>query len=206
MTQEEWIAIRDNDRSYDGRFFYGVKTTKKICRPSCPARTCNPKNVVIFRSYEEGVAAGFTACKRCHPDQPDWKGARQELSDAARRLVDENYREKFSLQAIADRLFVNENYLLRTFKEITGYTLLEYHNYVRCNHSKELLADEKLTIAYISDTVGYATQAHYTRVFKKYFSCTPGEYRRQLKAMLEVDTCTDAVGDFGQPSLTSALN
>ena len=42
MTEEQWNAIKTNDRNYDGVFFYALKTTKTICRRSCPARQCNP--------------------------------------------------------------------------------------------------------------------------------------------------------------------
>ena len=36
-------------------------------------------------------------------------------------------------------LFVDKSYLLRTFKEVKGYTLLEFHNLTRCEKAKELL-------------------------------------------------------------------
>lgn len=36
--QEKLQAIQNRDSSYDGKFIFGVKTTKIICRPGCPAR------------------------------------------------------------------------------------------------------------------------------------------------------------------------
>lgn len=36
--QEKLRAIQNRDSSYDGKFIFGVKTTKIICRPGCPAR------------------------------------------------------------------------------------------------------------------------------------------------------------------------
>lgn len=39
MTEEEKMqAIQNRDTSYDGKFIYGVKTTKIICRPGCSAK------------------------------------------------------------------------------------------------------------------------------------------------------------------------
>ena len=35
--QEKLQAIQNRDSSYDGKFIFGVKTTKIICRPGCPA-------------------------------------------------------------------------------------------------------------------------------------------------------------------------
>lgn len=185
MTKEQWEAIKNNDRSFDGVFFYALKTTKNICKPSCSARSCNPKNVIIFDTYEEAVKQGFRPCLRCRPDQPDWEGARKELAEKARKLLEAHYTEKFSLKTIAGILYVNESYLLRTFKQIQGQTMLSYHNYVRCQAAKELLTRPELSISGISDTVGYCSPSHFTQVFKKTVGCTPSEYRDAYLRALE---------------------
>ncbi|MGH2345897.1 MAG: methylated-DNA--[protein]-cysteine S-methyltransferase [Chloroflexota bacterium] len=58
-----------SDRSADGCFMVGVKTTGIYCMPSCrPPRKPNPENCVFFASPEEARAAGFRACKLCKPD------------------------------------------------------------------------------------------------------------------------------------------
>lgn len=64
---EKWAAAVARDKSQDGRFFCAVVTTKIYCRPSCPAR---PKraNVRFLATAADARAAGFRACKRCHPD------------------------------------------------------------------------------------------------------------------------------------------
>ena len=121
MTDEEWGAISRRDGSYDGRFFYGRKTTKKVCRPSCPVRLCSPKNIIIFRTFEEAADAGYTPCRRCRPDLPWWNGASAELAETARRYIDRHYAEKFSLEAIAGSLYVNGSYLTRIFRKY-GYS------------------------------------------------------------------------------------
>lgn len=183
MTKEQRQAIIDNEKCCDGQFFYALKTTKTVCRCACIARSCNPKNLIIFHSFEEALAQGFRPCRRCRPDQMDWKGAKAELADSAKRFIKSHYAEKFSLEAIAKELYVNSSYLLRVFKEITGSTLLYYHNYIRCQTAKKLLTKPELSIAFISREVGYISESHFARVFKKYLACTPSEYRaRHLKA------------------------
>lgn len=177
MTQSQWLAIKNNDKRYDGVFFYALKTTKTVCRPSCTARTCNPKNVIIFKSLDEAIAKGFRPCCRCRPDQMNWEGAKKELAESAKQYIREHYTEKFSLETIANVLFVNDSYLLRAFKDSTGRTLLQYHNYTRCLAAQKLLTQQELSISYISHSVGYCTPSHFARVFKKIFGCTPSEYR-----------------------------
>lgn len=138
MTQEQWDAIKNRDHRYDGIFFYGVKTTKHVCRPSCPSRLCNPQNVIIFNRIEDAQQQGYVPCLRCRPEQIDWRGSKAELTAAAKSYIQTHYIEKFSLKTIASALYVNENYLLRIFKEMTGETLLAFHNDTRCFAAREL--------------------------------------------------------------------
>lgn len=70
-------AYRTRDASYDGIFFLAVRSTGIFCRPSCPARKPDPKNVEYYASAREAVFAGFRPCKRCSPmtapgDPPAW--------------------------------------------------------------------------------------------------------------------------------------
>ena len=49
LTDEQWQAIISNDASYDGQFFYAVKTTGIFCRPSCKSRPPKKENVRLFQ-------------------------------------------------------------------------------------------------------------------------------------------------------------
>ncbi|WP_425434019.1 Ada metal-binding domain-containing protein [Oceanisphaera psychrotolerans] len=42
-----WQAVQQRDASFDGRFWYAVRTTGVYCRPSCGARTPLRKNVAF---------------------------------------------------------------------------------------------------------------------------------------------------------------
>ena len=60
-------AVSDRDARHDGRFVTAVRTTGIYCRPSCPARTPLPRNVAFYATAEDARAAGYRACRRCHP-------------------------------------------------------------------------------------------------------------------------------------------
>lgn len=99
------------------------------------------------------------------------------LAEAAASYVEAHSAEKFSLQAIADALFVNGSYLLRVFKAHNGHTLLWYHNHVRCEKAKALLAEGNSTISQAGEEAGFVSSAHFSHVFKKMTGVTPTEYR-----------------------------
>ena len=178
MTKLQWDAIRTSDASYDGVFYYALKTTKTICRPSCKARTCNPRNVIIYDTLEAGVRDGFRPCQRCRPDIPDWKGAKSELAARAKAFLDAHYMEKFSLEKIAGALYIDRIYLAKSFHEVTGSTLLKYCHQVRCAEAARLLASTELSVEIIGNRVGYATASHFAKMFRSINGCTPSEYRK----------------------------
>ncbi|MDR3356264.1 MAG: AraC family transcriptional regulator, partial [Spirochaetaceae bacterium] len=59
MTDDQkWQAVLTNDGQYDGLFFYGVKSTKIFCRPSCKSKPPLKKNILYFENLKEAEQAG----------------------------------------------------------------------------------------------------------------------------------------------------
>ena len=77
LTEKEMTtAWRKRDASYDGVFFFGVRSTGIFCRPSCPSRP-KPEQLEFFNTVGEAVRAGYRPCKRCQPElangePPSW--------------------------------------------------------------------------------------------------------------------------------------
>ena len=74
---EMYLALAERDPSFEGIFFVAVKTTGVFCRPTCTARKPNRENVQFFPGAREALAAGYRACRRCHPLEvfgamPEW--------------------------------------------------------------------------------------------------------------------------------------
>lgn len=66
MNEKEKIkAIYDRDNRYDGVFWYGVKSTGIVCKPSCGAKIPLLKNIELFDCVEDAVRRGYRPCKRC---------------------------------------------------------------------------------------------------------------------------------------------
>lgn len=63
--QEKIKAIMERNKQYDGKFYYGVKTTKIVCNPGCPAKLPLEKNILLFDTLEEAIQGFFRPCKIC---------------------------------------------------------------------------------------------------------------------------------------------
>lgn len=71
LTKSEMTnAWQRRDASYDGVFFFGVKTTGIFCSPSCPSRP-KREHLEFFHCGGEAVQAGYRPCKRCRPELAD---------------------------------------------------------------------------------------------------------------------------------------
>lgn len=69
MTDAQMYSrVLASDASFNGRFFFGVRSTGIYCLPSCCARKPKIENVRFFPTAEAARAAGLRACRKCHPD------------------------------------------------------------------------------------------------------------------------------------------
>lgn len=100
---------------------------------------------------------------------------------AVKEYVDKNYKEEISVASISQDLNINYNYLSYCFKNETNENLSSYINKLRVEKAKTYLEDFKIPIADISEIVGFSEHNYFSKIFKKYTSFTPSEYRRMVK-------------------------
>jgi len=134
-----WARVVARDRSVDGKFWYSVATTGIYCRPSCPSRAANPKNVQIHTTLAQARATGFRPCKRCNPDGPS---AEQEyasiVAHACRRI--ELGDGELSLAGLARGSGLSAGHFHRIFKTVTGVTPKHYASARRAARLREGLS------------------------------------------------------------------
>lgn len=109
------------------------------------------------------------------------QGAGSFLVDSAVSYMREHYREKLTLQEVADRCYVSQwhlSKLLNKYMEMSFYDIL---NSIRIENAKRLLEDPGLKIGQIGEMVGYADAAHFTRTFKKLEGINANEYRNRMR-------------------------
>ncbi|OXM82705.1 helix-turn-helix domain-containing protein [Paenibacillus rigui] len=98
------------------------------------------------------------------------------------QFINIHYAESMTLSGISEQFYMSSYYLSRAFKEITGFTFIEYVNMTRIREAQTLLRETERKIIDIADTVGFENIAHFGRMFKKLTKMTPHEYRKQNKS------------------------
>lgn len=174
---KKWQAVASCDKSFDGLFLYGVKTTGIFCRPSCKAKAPMRDNVVYFNSSTEAMNAGFRPCKRCCPDievfEPD-----RELVNKAKIIFDSGYENTIDMQGTSKQLGVSSNHLARLFKEQLGLTPAQYIAGLRIDKAGELLEQTEKEILEIAYMAGFKSLSSFYKCFKDKTGHTPKEHRR----------------------------
>jgi len=175
LTDEKWRAIISNDASYDGQFFYAVKTTGIFCRPSCKSKVPNRENVCTFQNAEQALAAKFRPCKRCKPTGlrlPD-----QEWVAIVTEYIDKYYMETLTLEILADICHGSPYHLHRTFKRVKRITPVEYIQQRRIAQAIDQLISSNKTVADIGLSVGLPNTPYFITLFKKITGHTPAAFR-----------------------------
>jgi AraC family transcriptional regulator of adaptative response/methylated-DNA-[protein]-cysteine methyltransferase len=179
MTETEkdprWARVVARDRTADGQFWYSVATTGIYCRPSCPSRGCNPKNVAFHNTLEGAKSTGFRPCKRCNPDGVSQDMENAILVEKACRMI-ERSEEVPSLAQLADAVELSQSYFHRLFKSITGLTPKGYAAAHRAERVRQELAKGQSVTEAIYDA-GFNSSGRFYEKSKDMLGMTPSHYR-----------------------------
>jgi AraC family transcriptional regulator of adaptative response/methylated-DNA-[protein]-cysteine methyltransferase len=176
MQQNEafWDAVLRRDRSWDGRFFYGVTTTGVYCRPSCPGRLPLRENVRFFLNTREAECAGLRPCFRCRPDAAS--GADTEQIRAACNYIRAHAGDSLPLANLAGRAGLSTFHFQRTFKAVVGVTPRQFVEACRLETLKEQLHERTSVTEAIYESGFSSSSRVYERVDTR-LGMTPLEYR-----------------------------
>ena len=106
------------------------------------------------------------------------RNSKQNLQ-SVKEFLDQNYKEKITLEDLSEKFYINKYYLTRIFKEQFGISVIDYLLSVRITHAKQLLRFSELTIEKVGTECGIPDANYFARIFKKIEGCAPGEYRRR---------------------------
>lgn len=98
--------------------------------------------------------------------------------------IKEHLTENLSLKEISRVVEMSPHYFASLFKVSTGTSVHQYVIRCRMERAKHLLRKEDLSIAEVSQQVGFQNQGHFTTVFRRYTSTTPKIYREAKNQVL----------------------
>lgn len=179
LDEEKWKATIDCDKQYDGLFYYAVKTTGIVCKPSCRAKAPLRENTLFFNNISDALEEGFRPCKLCRPDIIEYNyEPNKELVESVKEKLNKNYNGNIDLKAISYEVGISTSHLTRLFKEFYEISPIRYIVKLRVAKAAELLGRSDTSILEIAYATGFKSLSNFYKFFKEQTGYTPNEYRR----------------------------
>lgn len=86
-------------------------------------------------------------------------------------------KERIRIKSIAEEFYMSPNYVSIFIKKHAGISIQQYVIQTKIKMAERLLKQTNLSINEIADKTGFVDASHFNRIFKKYNSINPSEYR-----------------------------
>ncbi|MCB0699758.1 MAG: helix-turn-helix transcriptional regulator [Chitinophagales bacterium] len=144
--------------------------------PTAFARILKQTEVAIylFRRAMECITMPFTVCPvpAC-----SFLANESEHSKViqAQNVIRENLDSPLTIKELSRKVAMNECYLKKGFKALTGKTIHQYTQELRISKAKQLLNEQGLSVSDVANTLGYSSISHFSTAFKKATGTKPCE-------------------------------
>jgi len=176
-----WQAVCENDNSYDGVFYYAVRTTGIYCRPSCKSRLPKSENVEYFTLPAQAQQAGYRACKRC---QPLSITPQNETAQRIQSICDvlESERPIPTLSKLSERFYLSPTYLQRQFKQYLGISPRQFAEACQMQQFKTAL-NQGASVTQAMTEAGYTSSSRLYEKTDGTLGMTPRHYQQKGQTM-----------------------
>lgn len=96
--------------------------------------------------------------------------------------IHNNYNSDYSVRNYAAKLNLSASYFAHVFKQVTGFSPIQYKNMIRISNAKNLLLTTTESIENISFELGYGNISVFSKKFKEATGLTPSAYRKSTKS------------------------
>jgi AraC-like DNA-binding protein len=96
--------------------------------------------------------------------------------------IKRNYREPFSIDAVAAEARMSSSTLHEHFKAMTSMSPLQYQKQLRLQEARRLILSKSLDAATASHSVGYESPSQFSREYKRTFGAPPAQDIARLRA------------------------
>lgn len=106
--------------------------------------------------------------------ESDYKSTIEQV----KAYIRDNLDRELSRNEIAEKVFLNPEYLSRLFRKQTGQSMIEFITSERINTAIGYLVRTNMPVSIIASKVGHSNFSHFSKIFKKVTGLTPNEYRQ----------------------------
>ncbi len=116
-----------------------------------------------------------------HVRSPQESKNQYYLGQKIKEYIDEHFREPISIKDICKDLGLSESYVSHTFKDMLGYSPMQYALRCKIGEAQTLLISTDHSITEIARMVGFDAQSHFNQRFSKYVGISPSKFRKNYR-------------------------
>lgn len=122
-----------------------------------------------------------TVTRQVHVDEeiPEPEINQTYFIEKALKYIQDNFKQKLTLQMVASYVFLNPQYFSRIFKKEVGVPYIDYVNKLKIEYACKLLESTNYPAYRISSECGFTDPSYFNRVFVQQMDMTPKAYRRK---------------------------
>lgn len=170
-------ALLEKDKSFEGIFIVGVKTTGIFCRPTCTARKPKLENVEFFATTKEAILKGYRPCKICHPMERI--GDTPEYINRVLEILEKNPSIKLKDQDLR-QMGIEPSTIRRWFQKNHRITFHAYQRLHKLNTAfKKFKAGTDISVIDTAFDSGYESLSGFNDSFKKVFGVSLSKSKTQ---------------------------
>ena len=148
--------------------------TETVATPFIKSLERSSAAMHLLRRALECITIPFEACQVPACRFLAYESEREKIQDA-RRIIEQNIDQPHTIRELARKVAMNECYLKKGFKTVTGRTIHEYQQELRIAKAKELLQHDGLSVTDVANTLGYSSISHFSTAFKRVTGLKPCE-------------------------------
>lgn len=128
----------------------------------------------LLRRALECITIPFTVCQVPACRFLAFESEREKIMEA-RLIVDQQIDQPLTIRELSRKVGINECYLKKGFKALTGKTVHDYQQDLRISKAKELLQQQQMSVTDVANILGYSSISHFSTAFKRVTGMKPCE-------------------------------
>lgn len=89
--------------------------------------------------------------------------------------IKQNFTQTITVEDICKEVGFSKFHMCRIFKEITGQTIIEYINFLKCDYARTLLMTGKCNVKESAEICGFQNLSYFSKTYKKYMGQLPSK-------------------------------
>lgn len=104
-----------------------------------------------------------------------------DIASRVLTLLQENLCGQLTLADITASLGYGKTYLSNVFKRVYGQSIMERYTQLKIDEAKYLLRDGSMSVAQISDHLGFSSPQYFSKCFSKVVKMSPRQYASSVR-------------------------